>query len=421
MFATSYRLLTEIGAPFVGLFLRRRRAMGKEDPVRFAERFGHPSLPRPWGRVVWCHAASVGEATSLLLLIERIHQAQPDISFLLTTGTITAARTIGARLPSYAFHQYTPVDLMPCVCRFLEYWRPMLALWVESELWPNTLFALRRRRIPTVLLNARMSEASFRRWRWGKKLARELLSSFALCFAQSESDAERFLELGAFPVKCVGNLKYASLPLPLDGQELMRLQKSTENRPLWLMASSHAGEEALALDAHEALAAHGKNILTIIAPRHAVRGDEIAALIEERGLSFARRSKGESIQPQTQIYLADTMGEMGLFYALCPVAVLGGSFAPIGGHNPIEPAQSSAAIVFGSHMHNFDVIARDFVAAGAALQICGGADIAFAVSRVWEDNALRLGLVENAKGLANSRRAVLDKILDALAAWIKTP
>jgi len=421
MLSQSYRLLTEIGAPFVSLFLRRRRAKGKEDPVRLAERFGHPSLPRPMGRLVWCHAASVGEASSLLLLIEKMHEAQPDIRFLLTTGTVTAAHTIGARLPSYAFHQYAPVDLRPCVARFLDHWRPLLAIRVESELWPNTLFALRRRRIPAVLLNARMSESSFRRWRWAKKLARELLSGFSLCLAQSESDAERFLALGAFPVKCVGNLKYASSPLPYDGQELMRLQASTESRPLWLMASTHAGEEALALDAHQALAARGANILTVIAPRHAVRGDEIASLIEERGLSCARRSKGESIHPQTQVYLADTMGEMGLFYALCPVAVIGGSFVPIGGHNPIEPAQSSAAIIFGPHMHNFDVIARDFIAAGAALQILGGADIAFAVKQLWEENALRLGLAENAKRFATEKRAVLDSLISELAAWIKKP
>ncbi len=419
MFANAYRLFTVLGAPLVGAYLRRRRARGKEDAERFDERFGFPSLARPIGRVVWCHAASVGEASSLLLLIEKLHDAQPGLHILLTTGTLTAARTIGARLPSYAFHQYAPIDLQPCVARFLDHWRPMLALWVESELWPNTLQALRKRRIPAVLLNARMSQASYRRWRCAKKWARELLSGFVLCLAQSESDKERFLSLGAFPVKCAGNLKYAATPLPYDGQELMRLQTATEHRFLWLMASTHPGEEALALETHRALAASGKNILTVIAPRHAVRGEAIAALIASKGLPFAQRSKGEAVTPQTQIYLADTMGEMGLFYALCPVAVLGGSFAPIGGHNPIEPAQSGAAIVFGPHMHNFAAIAREFIDAHAALQIQHAADIAFTVDSLWKDNEVRLGLVEGAKNLAHQKRGVLDETLNEVSPWIK--
>ena len=196
MLSRFYRLLTDLGAPFIGFYLRRRRAKGREDAERFAERFGHASRPRPTGRLVWFHAASVGEAASLLLLIDKLHDVYPDINVLLTTGTVTAARLMTPRLPSYALHQYMPIDRMPCIKRFLEHWQPALAVWIESELWPNLLTALRLRMIPAVLLNARMSDKSFRNWHRVKGWARELMSGFNLCLAQTEDDRGPFHRLG---------------------------------------------------------------------------------------------------------------------------------------------------------------------------------------------------------------------------------
>lgn len=419
MLSTFYRLLTDLGAPFIGIYLRRRRAAGREDPERFAERFGHPSRPRPSGRLVWCHAASVGEAVSLLLLIEKLHDVYPDINILLTTGTVTAARMMSARLPPYAVHQYIPIDRAPCIARFLGHWRPALALWIESELWPNTLAALRARSIPTILLNARMSDKSFRNWHRVKGFARELMSSFSLCLAQTEGDLSRFVALGASPVKCLGNLKYASAPLPCAAEELMRLQSEIGNRPVWLMASTHRGEEEMASEAHRAVAPKHPGLLTVIVPRHAARGEEIAQLLANSGQRAARRSKGEKIETDTQIYLADTMGELGLFYRLCPIAVLGGSFVHVGGHNPIEAAQLGAAIVFGPYMHNFSEIVREFGFAQAAIQLQHANEIPFAVDMLLANPQERDKRVQAARLLADQKRHILDQIIVEMDPWLR--
>ncbi|MDR3423835.1 MAG: 3-deoxy-D-manno-octulosonic acid transferase [Alphaproteobacteria bacterium] len=419
MLSNLYRLLTDLSAPLIDVYMRRRLAAGREDAARFGERFGHPSRPRPGGRLIWCHAASVGEAASLLLLIDKLHALYPDLSVLLTTGTVTAARMMGPRLPPYALHQYAPIDRVRCLKRFLDHWRPSLALWTESELWPNTLLALQERDIPVVLLNARMSDKSFRNWHRVKGFAREMMSCFSLCLAQSESDRGRFIALGASPVKYVGNLKYASSPLPCDAQELERLRLQTAGCAVWVMASTHRGEEEMAIAAHRALAAKSFRLLTVIVPRHAVRGDEVARLLEESGLRFARRSKGEAILPDTEVYLADTMGELGLFYALCPVAVMGGSFVRTGGHNPIEAAQAGAAIVFGPYMYNFSEIAREFLLAQAAVQLQHANEIAFAVDRLLADPLERNRRAQAARLLAEEKRSILNRIVGEMEGWVK--
>lgn len=419
MLSSLYRLLTDLGAPFIGLYLRRRRAMGREDAERFAERLGYSSRPRPSGRLIWCHAASVGESSSLLILIKKLHELHPDISVLLTTGTVTAARMIMPRLPSYAVHQYMPIDRVSCLSRFLNHWRPDLAVWIESELWPNTLATLRMRMIPAILLNARMSDKSFRNWYRVRGFARELMSSFSLCLAQTDSDKARFIALGASPVKAIGNLKYASAPLPFDAQELARLRTVIQDRPLWLMASTHRGEEEMVVAAHRELAVLHPRLLTVIVPRHAVRGDEVAQLLAGAGLRCARRSKGEAIGADTQIYLADTMGELGLFYALCPVAILGGSFVRTGGHNPIEAAQLGAAIIFGPHTYNFSEITREFMLAQAAIQLKHANEIAFAVDRLLSQSDERERRVHAARLLADQKSYILDQIIAEMEPWLK--
>ncbi len=419
MLSSLYRILTDVGAPFIGLYLRRRRAAGREDAGRFAERFGTPSLPRPAGRLVWCHAASVGESMSLRLMIEKLHDVYPDITILLTTGTVAAARMMATRLPDYAVHQYVPIDRVPCITTFLDHWKPTLTLWLESELWPNTLAILRQKKIPTVLLNARMSDKSFHNWQRVKGWAQELTSSFSLCLAQTEADGARFGTLGATQVKCLGNLKYATPPLSVDRDELASLKQQTQGRDLWLMSSTHSGEEGIAIAAHKVLAAKRPNLLTVIAPRHAVRGDEIAALLQSAGLRFARRSAGERIGADTQIYLADTMGELGLFYSLSPLAVLGGSFVPVGGHNPIEPAQLGAAVVFGPYMYNFSEISREFLSAQAAVALTQDYEIAATVDHLLTDSAARENLAQAARLLAEEKRHIIDKIIIEMEPWLR--
>jgi 3-deoxy-D-manno-octulosonic-acid transferase len=420
MLSSLYRLLTDLGAPFINFYLYRRRLADREDRERFAERLGGPSRPRPVGRLIWCHAASVGEAMSLLLLIEKLHDIYPDMSVLMTTGTVTAARMIMPRLPPYAVHQYMPIDRVPCITRFLNHWKPMAALWIESEIWPNTLALLKARMIPVILLNARMSENSFRNWRRVKSWAREIMSAFSLCLAQTEDDRGRFIALGARPVKCLGNLKYASAPLPYSEQELIKLRDEIAERPIWLMASTHRGEEEVALAAHQQIAATRPDLLTIIVPRHTARGDEIAHLIKASGLSYARRSKNDAIHKDTQIYLADTMSELGLFYRLCPITVIGGSFVPIGGHNPIEAAQFESAIIFGPHMFKTKGLVQEFLRAEAALQLQHANELAFAVDRLMTLPDERKKQAQTARLLADQKRHILDQIIDEMAPWLKS-
>jgi 3-deoxy-D-manno-octulosonic-acid transferase len=419
MISTAYRLLTDLGAPVIGFYLRRRLATGREDAARFGERLGQASRPRPAGFLIWCHAASVGEAASLLALVDRLRELYPRAAILMTTGTVTSARMLEGRLPRGALHQYVPVDRMPYVRRFLGHWRPDLVLWIESELWPNMLKELQTRRIPAILLNGRMSETSFRQWQRVRSWTREILGTFSLCLAQTEVERGRFAALGATGARCIGNLKYAARPLPFDERALDALLASTAGREVWMMASTHRGEEETAVSIHAKLKTSRPRLLTIIAPRHAVRGDEIAAQLQASGLAVARRSRGEAITPATDIYLADTMGELGLLYRLAPVVAMGGSFVPVGGHNPVEPAQLGAALVLGPSMFNFLEITREFLSRDAAMQVQNADELGSVLDRLLADADERAGYAHNAGLLAEEKRHVLDDVLQALKPWLE--
>jgi len=413
-----YRGLTWVAAPAVRAYVARRAARGKENAERLAERFGHAARPRPAGRLVWAHAASVGESLALLPLITRLVADDPALRLLVTTGTVTSAEMLARRLPERAIHQFAPVDLPQAVSRFLDHWRPDLALWVESEIWPNLIGATARRRIPMALINARVSARSFRRWRRAPGLSARLLSAFTVCLAQSETDASRLRALGAADVRVVGNLKFAAAPLPADAQALADLGATIAGRPRWLAASTHPGEEEIVAAAHRALKTDFPDLLLLLAPRHPGRGPEIAAALAAEGFSVARRAAGALPEAGHDIYLADTLGELGMFFRLAPVSVVGGSFAPHGGHNPFEPALIGSAIVFGPHMENFSVIARDLVAAGGAVQVEGDAAMAGPVGALLRDAALREAAIAAASGVAKGYAGVLDATLAALHPWL---
>lgn len=418
MIAALYRFLTDFGAPAIHFYLRRRLASGREDAPRFQERLGVAAYERPEGHLIWCHAASVGEAASLLALIGYLRSHYARIPILITSGTVTSAKMLEGRLPDGVVHQYMPVDRLAYVRAFLNHWKPDLVLWVESELWPNMLAEIKARRIPAILLNGRMSDKSFRQWYRVKTWARDILGTFSLCLTQTEAERGRFVTLGAKPVRCIGNLKYAADPLPVDPDELDLMQRILGRRPVWVMASTHRGEEEFAIDAHRQLKQTYPDIVTIIAPRHAARGDEVALRLKESGLNFARRSARQGVAGTTDIYLADTMGELGLFYRLCPVVAMGGSFVPVGGHNPVEAAQLGAALLLGPHMFNFAEIVREFTNRRAALQLSHGNELAFSVGRLLGNPAERDSLARNAKNLASEKRHVLHDIMLELRPWL---
>lgn len=420
MTLSLYRGLTTAAEPLIRYYLERRLAQGKEDADRFAERMGEASRPRPEGTLVWIHGASVGESLSALSLIDRLLAERPNLHVLMTTGTVTSAKLLEKRLPARAFHQYVPVDHAGWIQRFLAHWRPDLALWLESELWPNMIQSVAEAGTPLVLLNGRMSEASFVRWKRVPFLIKPLLAQFALCLGQDDEQTARLAALGAPKARSVGNLKYAALPLPADEAGLTQLQRSIGDRPVWLASSTHAGEEALAARVHRALAATHRGLLTIVAPRHPDRGGEIAAELRVMGLTVAQRSTGDD-PAGADIYLADTLGELGLFYRLAPVVFMGKTLLHEGGHNPLEPAQLTCALVSGPHMQNFAAVQDKLRAAGAVVEVADEAALAQAVGGILSDSTRCLRLAEAARRVAAAEAGVLDAVLRELGPWLDGP
>lgn len=414
MIGGLYQAVVSVGGPAIQLYLNRRLRAGKEDPERFTERLGQASLPRPHGRLLWIHAASVGESLSVLPLLERLLAARPDWHALITTGTVTSARLMADRLPARAVHQYVPVDRPAWVRRFLDHWRPDAALWMESELWPALVLETARRGVPMALLNGRMSARSFRRWSHFGGFARQLLGSFTLTFGQSEEDSARLAALGAHTAPCPGNLKSAAPPLPVDDDALDTLRAVIGNRPLWLAASTHAGEEALAWRVHQRLAAHHPGLLTIIVPRHPPRGDGVAAELLSLGARVAQRSKGTLPDVETTIYLADTMGETGLFYRLSRLVLIGKSLIGQGGQNPLEPARLGAVVLFGPHMDNFVAMADRLLQARAAHRVYDENTLTETLDHLLSDPETIAAMGAAGAACAAVEDAVLDRLETAL-------
>lgn len=407
-----YRTFSSLASPFVPLLLKHRQLRGKEDAERLPERLGVASLPRPKGPLVWIHAASVGEANAVLPLIEALLAEHENAHVLLTTVTLTSATLMKKQLPPRALHQFAPVDTPKAVRKFLDHWRPDIALFVDSEIWPNLLVETRRRDTLMGLVNARMSERSFRRWQRVLPFIRELLAGFTLCFAQSEADGERLRSLGIPAISRVGNLKYDAPPLPYDETVLIRLRADASGRPVWVAASTHPGEETIIAEVHAVLARDGLRPLTIVVPRHASRGDEVVAALAP--LKVARRSKREPILLNTDIYLADTMGELGLFYRLASIAFIGGTLVEHGGQNPLEAARLGCAVIAGPHMENFAAIAAAMEAEGALVRVQDGQGLMAGLSRLLPDGAARATLAAAARAHVHAHGGVLAAITQEL-------
>lgn len=418
MILGAYRSLSSLAPPALRLLLRRRLARGKEDAERLPERMGIAARPRPAGPLVWLHAASVGEALSALPLVERVLARRPEAHVLVTTGTLTSAGLMARRLPARAFHQFVPLDAAPWVARFLEHWRPDLALWIESELWPNLLLQSAARGIPLALVNARLSERSFRGWRRWPASARQLLASFQIVLAQTETDAARYRALGAAQVAMPGNLKYAAPPLPADEAKLAELRAGIGARPVWLAASIHPGEEIHVAAAQRILANSVPGALAIVVPRHPEKGAAMQAAMAATGkapdLSIARRAAGEALASDTGIYIADTLGELGLFYRLAGAAFVGGSFIAHGGQNPIEPAALGVPVLHGPHMENFAAVIAGFDRMDAARLVADPASLAAQLADILGRPEVRARMGETAKTLAESERGVIDRVMAAL-------
>jgi 3-deoxy-D-manno-octulosonic-acid transferase len=402
--------------PMVHPFLASRRKRGKEDAARLGERKGQAGLPRPEGLLVWLHGASVGELISLLPIAE--HLTSRGVAVLVTSGTVTSAEVARRRLPEGAVHQYVPLDLPAYVERFLAHWRPDIGVFVESELWPNLIHAAQAAGAHLVLVNARMSERSHRRWLRFPAFITSMLSRFELVLAQTEADGARLTELGAPRVQSIGNLKYDVPAPPADARKLAELRTALGARPVVVAASTHAGEEALIAQAHKAAAALVPGLLTVIAPRHPARGGDAAAAVAQAGLSSCRRSEGALPDAGADVYVADTIGELGLFYRCGRLAFLGGSLVPHGGQNPIEPAKLGCAILHGPHVGNFTEVYAALKEAKGALEVPDAASLAEAMVRLLGQPVMLDGMAAQAAAKVTEMSGAVQRTTDALEPFL---
>ncbi len=411
-----YQKLSAAVVPLAPALIKRRLKQGKEDPARVGERRGMSRDVRPHGPLVWIHGASVGEVLAAAALIEKLRAL--NIRVLLTSGTVTSAAIVAKRFPADIIHQYVPYDSPRYVARFLDHWRPSLALFIESDLWPNLILASAARRLPMVLINGRMSHRSFPRWRRVAGTISALLGRFDICLAQSETDAERFAALGSRNVITTGNLKLDVPAPPADSAKLEQLTSAIEGRPIIVAASTHPGEEDILLKAHRTLAGFFPSLLSVIVPRHPGRGETIAGAIAASGLQVGLRSRGELPAPTTDIYVADTMGELGLFYRLAPIVFMGGSLVEHGGQNPIEAVKLGASIVHGPHVFNFTDVYEALDHAGGARRADTHEALVKQLGQLLADPVARDASVAASMRVVQQLGGALDRTLSALEPYL---
>ncbi len=412
-----WRGLTHVGNPLLGAHLKLRVRRGKEDASRLSERRGIATLPRPEGRLAWIHAASVGESLSVLPLIESLLKADDTLSVLITTGTVTSANLLEGKLPPRAHHQYVPLDRVNSVRRFLDHWRPDVGIWVESEIWPTLILDSHARGIPLALINARMSKKSARGWQRLPRTALKVLTAFDTVLAQDKGTAKRLRELGARHVTEMRNLKLAAAPLTADETELARLKQLIGDRPVWCAASTHKEEVAVG-EAHRMVKAHLPGALLILAPRQPKRASAVTDELAHLGLTVARRSLGDLLTPETDVYLVDTIGDMGLVFRLAPVGFMGRSFTEKGGSNPLEPAQLGCAVIHGPHTENFEELYTSLDERGGGRKVDDNAALAEAVIELCTSETTRAAQTAAALTLAAEAHEVLSRTSDAILALL---
>jgi len=417
---TAYRLVTRMLEPLAPRFLDARVKAGKEDAARVDERLGIAGRPRPDGDLVWLHGVSVGETLSLLPLVDRLTGRRPDLTVLVTSGTLTSSALLARRLPAGVIHQFAPVDGPRAVAAFLDHWRPSLGVLVESELWPNLILAAEERSVPLALVSARITEKTAAGWARFPGAARQVLKAFNLVMPQDDASASRLRALGA-RVDGHVNLKLSGAPLPHDSAAFTALSVAIGDRPVVVAASTHDGEDIAIVRALDRLT---ERLCLILVPRHPERGPEIAAALARDGYRSALRSRGAVPNDKTDIYVADTLGELGLFLRLADVVVMGGSFGPVlgreawGGHNPLEPARLAKPAVAGPDVANWQAVTSALVAGGGLTLVSTPGDLPRFVGPLLNDPAAARAMGERARRAAADAGAGLDRLWDALQPFL---
>jgi 3-deoxy-D-manno-octulosonic-acid transferase len=413
-----YRVLTRLAGPLASPLLARRVSRGKEDASRLGERRGIAGITRPEGELIWLHAASVGESMIALSLAEALCTARPDAHCLITSGTLTSAALVDRRGADRVIHQFPPVDRTDWARRFMAHWRPDLAVFTESELWPNLIEATHASGAKLALVNARLNEKSLRSWRRWPDTARTLLSRFDWIGASDLRTADGLSALSGRDVGMLGSLKLETGSPDPDPAALAKVKRAIAGRPVFVAASTHSGEEAILADAHRQILQTRPRALMILAPRHPERASEAEAALDTAGLSHVRRSQGAAPVTDTQVWLADTLGEMGLWFAAAPVAVICGSYVDgIGGHNPIEATRAGAAVISGPYTASFDDVFAAYDLETARTVCSNAAETAQAVQEIWDGGGPSTASAERA--LANLSGGALDVTLDALTSLLE--
>lgn len=414
----TYRFVGMAAYPFMGLYVAGRAARGKEQHERRGERYGKSTVMRPSGPLVWVHAVSVGETGAVFEMVRRLRD--DGLQVVLTTGTVTSAKLAGERLPDGVIHQYVPLDLKPAVSRFLNHWQPDLAVFAESEIWPMTILELGARRVPQVLINGRMSDRSFKRWQSRLALAESLFENFSHVAAQTDVDAERFRALGARPVSITGNLK-VDVPLPVvDDVELVKAVDAVGERTVWSAISTHDGEELSAIKTHIVLKKAFPNLLTVIVPRHPVRSAQIEKMAVDAGLTVSTRTRDGVPSADADIFIGDTIGEMGLYLRLTQVCFVGRSLGAVeGGQNPLEPAMLNCAVLTGPNVANFQDVYDRMVAANGVRIVENERQLAKAVYLLLQNPKACRVMNRNAQTVVSDMQGALRETLQVLDAYVQ--
>ena len=416
-------MLTLYSGAVLSFILNKRCNAGKENPARILEKKGISDRTRPSGALLWIHAASVGESQSALILISHLTAFDPDINILVTTGTLTSAQLMENRLPNNAYHQFFPLDHPKWVEKFINHWQPNAVIWMESELWPNMLNEIRKNNIPAILVNAHMSDKSFSSWKKMKPLAKSTLSSFSKILCQTYTDKTYFDQLGAKETIVTDNLKYSADPLDFNQDDFNSLSLSIKDRPIWLYASTHKGEELLACDMHKTLKDQFPDLLTIVVPRHPERREEITELCSRYDVKIAFRGTNKALPNEdNDIYIVDTLGELGLFYSLTSITCIGRSFSDDGGggHNPVEAAQLNCAILHGPNVQNLQDIFDDMDADKAALCVRDPKHLCDTLSILLSSDNETAILQSAALEYSNKKTHIIEHIMNEVISTLKS-
>lgn len=409
-----YRHITAVSSPVLNRLLETRLRNNKEDAARIQERRGQATIQRPTGKVMWIHGASVGESLSVLPLLNTLKARLPEWHFLMTTGTVTSAELLAKRLPDDVLHQYIPLDHPKWVKNFVEHWQPDAVIWLESELWPNMLREIRRRDIPAALINARMNMRSAHRWRYASHLIRSMLQSFTFILTGARDYVPLFKNLGGKKVHYIGSLKFGAQPLPVDDADFHDFSQQVIGRPCVGFLSTQPTEEALAASVYQALKKEMPDLLAISVPRKVTRGMEIADELHKTGLKTALRSANEKITAETDFYIADTIGEMGMWFRACPLVVMGGSFVPWGGQNPLEATHFGTAVLYGPSMFNFPELCLAMEEAGAAEALPSRDALLPALQNILHNPEELARRREASRNLAGQNLSVIDAYADEI-------